>query len=110
MNSGLYAFAGASATATAAAWAKRLDWPMTKLSNVYLGFNRVSLREAGDAASPASSGAGRETCVGGGADCIEVGPVRWASINSGFTATRYDVAGPRASPFVSPYIPENGQA
>ena len=51
MNSGLYAFAGASATATAAACAKRLDWPMTKLSNVYFGFRRVSLRETADAAS-----------------------------------------------------------
>ena len=49
MNSGLYAFAGASATATAAAWAKRLDWPMTKLSNVYFGLSRVSLREPEDA-------------------------------------------------------------
>jgi hypothetical protein len=39
MNSGLYAFAGASATATAAAWAKRLLEPMTKVSNVYFGLS-----------------------------------------------------------------------
>src|SRR4051794_27257744 len=41
MNSGLYARAGASATATAAAWANRLDWPITNVSNVYFSFNRV---------------------------------------------------------------------
>src|SRR6478735_5505146 len=41
MNSGLYALAGASATATAAAWAKRLLEPMTKVSKVYLGFSRA---------------------------------------------------------------------
>src|SRR6476620_5510316 len=37
MKSGLYACAGASATASAAAWANRLDEPITKMSNVYLG-------------------------------------------------------------------------
>ena len=42
MKSGLYALAGASATATAAAWANRLLAPMTKVSKVYLGFSRVS--------------------------------------------------------------------
>ena len=47
MNSGLYALAGASATATAAAWANRFDWPMTKLSKVYLGLRRVSVRFKG---------------------------------------------------------------
>src|SRR6478609_5921318 len=40
-NSGLYATAGASATATAAACANRLDAPMTKVSNVYFSFSRV---------------------------------------------------------------------
>ena len=35
MKSGLYACAGASATASAAAWAKRFDEPITKESNVY---------------------------------------------------------------------------
>ena len=38
MKSGLYAWAGASATASAAACANRFDDPMTKLSNVYFGF------------------------------------------------------------------------
>src|SRR5712691_11391921 len=37
MNSGLYACAGASATASAAAWAKRFEEPITKESNVYRG-------------------------------------------------------------------------
>ncbi len=41
MNSGLYAFAGDSATATAAACANRLDEPMTNVSNVYFGFSRL---------------------------------------------------------------------
>ena len=35
MKSGLYACAGASATASAAAWAKRFDEPITNESNVY---------------------------------------------------------------------------
>src|SRR5512132_4184657 len=38
MKSGLYACAGASATASAAAWANRFDEPITNRSNVYLGF------------------------------------------------------------------------
>src|SRR5882724_6788531 len=38
MKRGLYACAGASATASAAAWANRLDEPITKRSNVYFGF------------------------------------------------------------------------
>src|SRR6476661_9723183 len=42
MNSGLYACAGASATASAAACAKRLDEPITKRSKVYFVFNPVS--------------------------------------------------------------------
>src|SRR6266508_2521126 len=40
MNSGLYAFAGDTATATAAACAKRLEEPMTNVSKVYLGLSR----------------------------------------------------------------------
>ena len=41
MNSGLYALAGDSATATAAAWANRLDEPMTNVSNMYFGLSRL---------------------------------------------------------------------
>ena len=41
MNSGLYALAGASATATAAACANRLDEPMTNVSNRYFGLSRA---------------------------------------------------------------------
>ena len=43
MNSGLYACAGASATASAAACAKRFDEPITKRSNVYFVFRPDSL-------------------------------------------------------------------
>src|SRR6266576_1667540 len=42
MKSGLYACAGASATARAAACAKRFDEPITNRSNVYLGFMPAS--------------------------------------------------------------------
>ncbi len=41
MNRGLYALAGASATATAAACANRLLEPITKVSKVYFGFSRA---------------------------------------------------------------------
>src|SRR3954471_14983008 len=47
MNSGLYALAGDSATATDAAWANRLDEPMTKDSNVYFGLSRLPAVSAG---------------------------------------------------------------
>src|SRR6266513_494728 len=46
MNSGLYALAGASATATAAAWAKRLLEPITNVSNVYLGLSLAAMGRA----------------------------------------------------------------
>src|SRR5438034_6636575 len=39
MKSGLYACAGASATASAAACAKRFDEPITNESNVYFGLS-----------------------------------------------------------------------
>src|SRR4026209_194669 len=48
MNSGLYALAGASATATAAACANRLPEPMTKVSKVYFGFSRAGSTRACD--------------------------------------------------------------
>src|SRR5215210_2348948 len=39
MKSGLYAWAGASATASAAAWAKRFEEPITNESKVYFAFS-----------------------------------------------------------------------
>jgi hypothetical protein len=51
MNSGLYARAGASATATAAAWLNRFEAPMTNVSNVYFSLSRACDR--GPAAGPA---------------------------------------------------------
>ena len=65
MNSGLYALAGASATATAAAWANRLLEPMTKVSNRYCGLSRVGSLSRGRRARgrcpgrPAAAGAAR---------------------------------------------------
>src|SRR5215831_186738 len=52
MNSGLYALAGASATATAAAWANLLLEPMTNVSNVYLGFSRAWAGRGAPGAGP----------------------------------------------------------
>src|SRR3954465_5532176 len=54
MNSGLYAWAGASATASAAACAKRFDDPITKESKVYFGFQPT----------PAGSARGGSTASG----------------------------------------------
>ena len=61
MKSGLYALAGASATATAAACANRLDWPMTKLSNAYFGLRRVSRAETGVVFSKTDCGEARSS-------------------------------------------------
>src|ERR1035438_8671452 len=55
MNSGLYALAGASATATAAACAKRLLEPITNVSKVYLGLSRAWV---GRGVPPPGAGAG----------------------------------------------------
>ena len=61
MNSGLYAFAGDSATATAAAWANRLDEPMTNVSNVYFGLSRLPPSRR----SPAEPAVGAGRCLAG---------------------------------------------
>src|ERR1017187_5861261 len=53
MNRGLYAFAGASATATAAACAKRLLEPITNVSNVYLGLSRAWVGRGAPGPAPA---------------------------------------------------------
>ena len=47
MVSGLYDLPGLSATAIAAAWANRLELPMTKVSKVYLGLSRTSASRRG---------------------------------------------------------------
>jgi hypothetical protein len=49
----LYARAGASATATAAAWLKRLDAPMTNVSKMYFSLRRVCERGAAGSAEGA---------------------------------------------------------
>src|SRR3954452_12894337 len=62
MNSGLYAWAGASATASAAACANRFDEPITNRSKVYFGFMPASLADAAAGRGFASAaGLGRST-------------------------------------------------
>ena len=59
MNSGLYALAGASATATAAACANRLPEPMTNVSKVYFGLSRAGSIRVLRTGRPPASGAAR---------------------------------------------------
>ena len=56
MNRGLYALAGVSTTADAAACAKRFEEPITKVSKVYLLFRRESSPRV--EAPPAGAGRG----------------------------------------------------
>src|SRR5919204_1177767 len=63
MKSGLYAWAGASATARAAAWAKRFEEPITKRSNVYFGFIPESLEPAAAGLGADSAGSGASTRI-----------------------------------------------
>src|SRR6476469_2289727 len=76
MNSGLYARAGASATATAAACANRLDAPITNVSNVYFSLRRV-LEVCGWAGAvngcPGSGGSGGRGCCW----CWGPGQISW---------------------------------
>src|SRR5262245_56194071 len=65
MKSGLYACAGASATASAAAWAKRFDEPITNESNVYFGLMLAASPSRGTETGYA--GAAAAACGGGGA-------------------------------------------
>src|SRR4029453_7881824 len=61
MNSGLYACAGASATASAAACAKRFDDPITNESKVYLSFSPSTRGATGVSGSVPSSRSGSIT-------------------------------------------------
>src|SRR5437868_6595452 len=63
MKSGLYACAGASATARAAACAKRFDDPMTNESKVYLAFRLPSVCLRGGLAEAATVSCGWSTMV-----------------------------------------------
>src|SRR4051794_21930631 len=56
MNSGLYSLPGRSPTAAAAAWANRLDWPTTKLVNVYLSFSGMGAKRAGTGGREGAAG------------------------------------------------------
>ena len=82
MNSGLYALAGDSATATAAAWANRLDEPMTNVSNVYFGLSRLPplsasgapLRRSSPGAGPLTAGRAAGLGLLGERRCRRRGP------------------------------------
>src|SRR3954449_2858311 len=63
MKSGLYAWAGASATASAAACAKRFDEPITNRSKVYFGFMPLSAAPASTCLGAASVGDGVSTGI-----------------------------------------------
>src|SRR5256714_11091071 len=94
MKSGLYAWAGASATASAAACAKRFDDPITNRSNVYFGF----IPESSDPAAAclgATSGRGMSTGIRSLTDsatrrswpvtsrtAAPISPRKWPSIHS----------------------------
>src|SRR5580765_2729610 len=95
MKSGLYACAGASATASAAACANRFDEPITNESKVYFGFmpafGELSSEErlGGGATLGRSSGLGlatvsaiRRSCPVTSRTAAEMKPRKWPSIHS----------------------------
>src|SRR4051794_18561102 len=85
MNSGLYAFAGDSATATEAACANRFDEPMTNVSKVYFGFSRLPPVSAGvvrRSPRPVPGPIGR----GGGGTSSSIGTLRAAAPCAGRAA------------------------
>ena len=65
MVSGLYDLPGFSATAMAAAWAKRFEAPMTKVSKVYFGFSRAPISLRGRKPLLGASSAGGDRSAGG---------------------------------------------
>src|SRR5918994_790151 len=89
MKSGLYAWAGASATARAAAWAKRFDEPITNESNVYFGFS-PSTRGGGSGARAFSSpglcsrptSSTRRSSPAASRTAASIRPRKWPSIHS----------------------------
>src|SRR5262245_31907601 len=102
MNNGLYARAGASATATAAACANRLDAPITNVSNVYFSLSRV-LEVCGCAGAvngcPAIGGGG-----GGSGGCCGCGPgqISWTVASaspSSSTSSLSESCAPLSVPF-----------
>ena len=76
---------GASATATAAACAKRFDEPMTKFSNVYLGFSRSPLPIAVGAEPAPSVGASS----GSSGDAVAVASARSVSSEESTETARW---------------------
>src|SRR5215211_1089148 len=93
MKSGLYACAGASATASAAAWANRFDEPITNESKVYFELNptpsesRRSVSTGVAAGSFAPGGSlterwTRRSCPVASPTAARIRPMKWLSIQS----------------------------
>src|SRR5262245_26721351 len=89
MKSGLYACAGASATANAAACANRLDEPITKESNVYLSFNpstrgvaATSTRGPPSPSDSITASAIRRSSPTESRTAASIRPRKWPSIHS----------------------------
>src|SRR5437764_2047561 len=91
MKSGLYACAGASATASAAAWAKRFEEPMTNESKVYFALRPPSpclrLGSAEEAATvsrgwSATVSRMRRSCPVASRAAAPISPRKWPSIHS----------------------------
>src|SRR5437868_852794 len=90
MKSGLYAWAGASATASAAACAKRFDEPMTNESKVYFELRPLSVCLRGGAAEAAAVSRGwsatvrrmRRSCPVASRAAAPIRPRKWPSIHS----------------------------
>src|SRR5215470_20013971 len=98
MNSGLYALAGASATATAAAFANRLLEPMTNVSKVYFLFSRDCSPD-GRAAVPVAGSAAQLRSGNGSAWVAGCGLSSGVSPgrSSGRTVTAIRISRPRAA-------------
>src|SRR5213080_4894901 len=117
MKSGLYACAGASATARAAACAKRFDEPITKRSNVYFGFIPESTAPLADRPFGASAGAGvsagtrsvtesatRRSWPVTSRTAAPIRPRKWPSIHSrvkSFGTTRTNASSESSAPSAS---------
>src|SRR5215210_1820908 len=116
MKSGLYACAGASATASAAACAKRFEEPMTNESKVYFGLRPIPsgsrrwpstltrITSAGGAGSPSTSVTAswiRRSCPVASPTAALISPTKWPSIQlrvKSFGTARVNSSSLRSTP------------